>query len=242
MLLGQNGTFYSFSTLLREPRPTKTGLPSCLSGLLPYPTSPVSRQISPSFPPNLLLYYPLPATSPASSPLSPPPAHPRVSLPLSPPPPPPQPASHPAMSGWDEGAVFYSDQAQFPRGGPGGDPSADLTRHSALRKFKEFLRGFTGPTGDFPYRCAPPSLPDLVPRRMVEFALTNPVCFCLMVAARAWCTTATMSPSPSRTSTPSTPSCPTRSGSLPLITYRWCVLVLSEFLLALGSVDVNFLC
>uniref|UniRef100_A0A0D9V1H3 DNA replication licensing factor MCM5 n=1 Tax=Leersia perrieri TaxID=77586 RepID=A0A0D9V1H3_9ORYZ len=56
------------------------------------------------------------------------------------------------MSGWDEGAVFYSDQAQFPRGGPGGDPSADLTRHSALRKFKEFLRGFTAPTGDFPYR------------------------------------------------------------------------------------------
>jgi DNA replication licensing factor MCM5 len=61
------------------------------------------------------------------------------------------------MSGWDEGAVFYSDQAQFPRGGPGGDPSADLTRHSALRKFKEFLRGFTGPTGDFPYRYGPPS-------------------------------------------------------------------------------------
>ncbi|GJM87138.1 hypothetical protein PR202_ga03063 [Eleusine coracana subsp. coracana] len=54
------------------------------------------------------------------------------------------------MSGWDEGAVFYSDQAQFP--GPGGDPTTDLTRHSALRKFKEFLRGFTGPTGDFPYR------------------------------------------------------------------------------------------
>ncbi|KQK01163.1 DNA replication licensing factor MCM5 [Brachypodium distachyon] len=54
------------------------------------------------------------------------------------------------MSGWDEGAVFYSDQAQFPRGGdPGG---AEITRHSALRKFKEFLRGFTGPTGDFPYR------------------------------------------------------------------------------------------
>src|SRR5205814_2267805 len=37
-----------------------------------------------------------------------------------------------AMSGWDEGAVFYSDQAQFPRGGSGGDPTADLTRHSAL--------------------------------------------------------------------------------------------------------------
>uniref|UniRef100_A0A0D9VM69 DNA replication licensing factor MCM5 n=1 Tax=Leersia perrieri TaxID=77586 RepID=A0A0D9VM69_9ORYZ len=54
------------------------------------------------------------------------------------------------MSGWDEGAVFYSDQAQFPHGG--GDPSSDLTRHSALRKFKEFLRGFTSPTGEFPYR------------------------------------------------------------------------------------------
>ncbi|KAF0921118.1 hypothetical protein E2562_038651 [Oryza meyeriana var. granulata] len=37
------------------------------------------------------------------------------------------------MSGWDEGAVFYSDQAQFPRGAPGGDPSSDITRHSALR-------------------------------------------------------------------------------------------------------------
>jgi hypothetical protein len=67
------------------------------------------------------------------------------------------------MSGWDEGAVFYSDQAQFPRGGPGGDPAADLTRHSALRKFKEFLRGFTGPTGDFPYRYAPITLPLLLP-------------------------------------------------------------------------------
>ncbi|VAI50770.1 unnamed protein product [Triticum turgidum subsp. durum] len=53
------------------------------------------------------------------------------------------------MSGWDEGAVFYSDQAQFPQGDPA---AADITRHSALRKFKEFLRGFTGPTGDFPYR------------------------------------------------------------------------------------------
>ncbi|KAM0929749.1 hypothetical protein ACQ4PT_001376 [Festuca glaucescens] len=53
------------------------------------------------------------------------------------------------MSGWDEGAVFYSDQAQFPQGDPA---AADITRHSALRKFKEFLRGFTGPNGDFPYR------------------------------------------------------------------------------------------
>ncbi|XP_010942148.1 DNA replication licensing factor MCM5 [Elaeis guineensis] len=55
------------------------------------------------------------------------------------------------MSGWDEGAVFYSDQAQFPRGG--GDPDqGSLTRHSALRKFKEFIRGFNGDKGDFPYR------------------------------------------------------------------------------------------
>ncbi|XP_072953307.1 DNA replication licensing factor MCM5 [Typha angustifolia] len=55
------------------------------------------------------------------------------------------------MSGWDEGAVFYSDQAQFPRGG--GDPDqSSLTNHTALRKFKEFIRGFNGDKGDFPYR------------------------------------------------------------------------------------------
>lgn len=63
------------------------------------------------------------------------------------------------MSGWDEGAVFYSDQAQFPRGG--GDPNTgNLTRHSALRKFKEFVRGFCGHKGDFPYRsvASPPPL------------------------------------------------------------------------------------
>ncbi|ERN10340.1 DNA replication licensing factor MCM5 [Amborella trichopoda] len=53
------------------------------------------------------------------------------------------------MSGWDEGAVFYSDQAQFPRGDP---DHGSVTRHSALRKFKEFIRGFTGLKGDFPYR------------------------------------------------------------------------------------------
>ncbi|PKU64318.1 DNA replication licensing factor MCM5 [Dendrobium catenatum] len=55
------------------------------------------------------------------------------------------------MSGWDEGAVFYSDQAQFPRGG--GDPDhGSLTRHAALRKFKEFIRGFSGEKGEFLYR------------------------------------------------------------------------------------------
>ncbi|KAG0479580.1 hypothetical protein HPP92_010438 [Vanilla planifolia] len=54
------------------------------------------------------------------------------------------------MSGWDEGAVFYSDQAQFPHG---GDPDhGSLTRHAALRKFKEFVRGFSGEKGDFAYR------------------------------------------------------------------------------------------
>ncbi|KAH9296977.1 hypothetical protein KI387_028659 [Taxus chinensis] len=53
------------------------------------------------------------------------------------------------MSGWDEGSIFYSDQAQFPRGDP--DQGA-LTRHSALRKFKEFIRSYNGEKGDFPYR------------------------------------------------------------------------------------------
>ncbi|GLJ43023.1 hypothetical protein SUGI_0892890 [Cryptomeria japonica] len=53
------------------------------------------------------------------------------------------------MSGWDEGSIFYSDQAQFPRGDP--DQGA-LTRHSALRKFKEFIRSYNGEKGDYPYR------------------------------------------------------------------------------------------
>ena len=57
------------------------------------------------------------------------------------------------MSGWDEGAVYYSDQAQFPRGGAGaGDPETTATRHSVLRKFKEFIRGFESEKNVFPYR------------------------------------------------------------------------------------------
>lgn len=53
------------------------------------------------------------------------------------------------MSGWDEGTVFYSDQARF----PGGDPDqGSLTRHTAQRKFKEFIRSYQGIRGDFPYR------------------------------------------------------------------------------------------
>ncbi|KAJ4792586.1 DNA helicase [Rhynchospora pubera] len=55
------------------------------------------------------------------------------------------------MSGWDEGAVYYSDQAQFPRGGD-PDQNNSVTPHAALRKFKEFIRGFHGSKGDFPYR------------------------------------------------------------------------------------------
>ncbi|KAL6973941.1 minichromosome maintenance protein 5, partial [Sarracenia purpurea var. burkii] len=47
------------------------------------------------------------------------------------------------MSGWDEGAIFYSDQAQFPRGGNGGgDPDQAASRHTVLRKFKEFIRSY----------------------------------------------------------------------------------------------------
>ncbi|KAK6944391.1 MCM domain [Dillenia turbinata] len=57
------------------------------------------------------------------------------------------------MSGWDEGAVYYSDQAQFPRGGGGdSDPATTATRHSTLRKFKEFIRGFETDKNVFPYR------------------------------------------------------------------------------------------
>ncbi|MCO5555411.1 hypothetical protein L7F22_008957 [Adiantum nelumboides] len=53
------------------------------------------------------------------------------------------------MAGWDEGTVFYSDQARF----PGGDPDqGSLTRHTAQRKFKEFIRSYQGLKGDFPYR------------------------------------------------------------------------------------------
>jgi DNA replication licensing factor MCM5 len=53
------------------------------------------------------------------------------------------------MAGWDEGTVFYSDQARF----PGGDPDeGSLTRHTAQRKFKEFIRSYQGIKGDFPYR------------------------------------------------------------------------------------------
>ncbi|KAI4379354.1 hypothetical protein MLD38_005666 [Melastoma candidum] len=59
------------------------------------------------------------------------------------------------MSGWDEGAVYYSDQAAVLGDGTsdGGDPgTSSATRHSVLRKFKEFIRGFQTAKNTFPYR------------------------------------------------------------------------------------------
>ncbi|KAJ8562231.1 hypothetical protein K7X08_011522 [Anisodus acutangulus] len=61
------------------------------------------------------------------------------------------------MSGWDEGAVYYSDQAQFPHGG-GATGDAEngpgASRHVILRKFKEFIRNFPDKSQPnvFPYR------------------------------------------------------------------------------------------
>ncbi|CAA3005115.1 DNA replication licensing factor MCM5 [Olea europaea subsp. europaea] len=61
------------------------------------------------------------------------------------------------MSGWDEGEIYYSDQAQFPPGGgSSGDQAHGTSRHVALQKFKEFLRNFQCKTQPnvFPYREA----------------------------------------------------------------------------------------
>lgn len=56
------------------------------------------------------------------------------------------------MSGWDEGAVYYSDQAQFPGGRNGENQEQLASRHSVLLKFKEFIRGFETNKNIFPYR------------------------------------------------------------------------------------------
>ncbi|XP_061990739.1 DNA replication licensing factor MCM5 [Rosa rugosa] len=61
------------------------------------------------------------------------------------------------MSGWDEGAVYYSDQAQSLGGDtddPGSNVAAAASRHSVLQKFKEFIRNFEtqSSTNVFPYR------------------------------------------------------------------------------------------
>lgn len=56
------------------------------------------------------------------------------------------------MSGWDEGAVFYSDQAQFPEDAAGGATTEATRRHSVQIKFKEFIRNFEREKNVFPYR------------------------------------------------------------------------------------------
>ncbi|CAK9326524.1 unnamed protein product [Citrullus colocynthis] len=60
------------------------------------------------------------------------------------------------MSGWDEGGIYYSDQAQSLGDGTGigrsGDADDKATHHSVLRKFKEFIRGFEADKNVFPYR------------------------------------------------------------------------------------------
>nr|KYP46283.1 DNA replication licensing factor mcm5-A [Cajanus cajan] len=57
------------------------------------------------------------------------------------------------MSGWDEGAVYYSDQALAGDDGAGlrGDGGTD-SNHSLLQKFKEFIRNFETANNVFPYR------------------------------------------------------------------------------------------
>ncbi|RAL37740.1 unnamed protein product [Cuscuta campestris] len=61
------------------------------------------------------------------------------------------------MSGWDEGAIFYSDKAHYPNGGGSGDADqGSKSRHVILQKFKEFIRNFPDRTQPnvFPYRDA----------------------------------------------------------------------------------------
>lgn len=54
-----------------------------------------------------------------------------------------------AMAGWDEGNVFYSDQQLEDTDINASDAA---TRHTAQRKFKEFIRSFGDVKGPFPYR------------------------------------------------------------------------------------------
>ncbi|KAF3452998.1 hypothetical protein FNV43_RR03431 [Rhamnella rubrinervis] len=60
------------------------------------------------------------------------------------------------MSGWDEGAIYYSDQAQSLGDGSGGlgdsSASATATHHSVLQKLKEFIRNFETVNNSWPYR------------------------------------------------------------------------------------------
>ncbi|OIV99868.1 hypothetical protein TanjilG_26206 [Lupinus angustifolius] len=50
------------------------------------------------------------------------------------------------MSGWDEGGIYYSDQANSWEG------EADASNHSLLLKFNEFIRNFESHNNVFPYR------------------------------------------------------------------------------------------
>ncbi|WRX32916.1 MCM domain - like 9 [Theobroma cacao] len=59
------------------------------------------------------------------------------------------------MSGWDEGAVYYSNQAQFTEASSEAEAAAassTASRHSVLLKFKEFIRNFEKEKNVFPYR------------------------------------------------------------------------------------------
>ncbi|KAJ1382390.1 P-loop containing nucleoside triphosphate hydrolase [Sesbania bispinosa] len=55
------------------------------------------------------------------------------------------------MSGWDEGGVYYSDQAHSWDDGR-GEAEAAASNHSLLQKFKEFIRNFETGNNVFPYR------------------------------------------------------------------------------------------
>lgn len=56
------------------------------------------------------------------------------------------------MSGWDEGGVYYSDQAHSWDDGRGGETDAAISNHTILQKFKEFIRNFETGNNVFPYR------------------------------------------------------------------------------------------
>ncbi|XP_054822131.1 DNA replication licensing factor MCM5 [Prosopis cineraria] len=56
------------------------------------------------------------------------------------------------MSGWDEGAVYYSDQAHSWDDRGGDAPTAAADNHTILQKLKEFIRNFETDKNVFPYR------------------------------------------------------------------------------------------
>ncbi|XP_004508387.1 DNA replication licensing factor MCM5 [Cicer arietinum] len=55
------------------------------------------------------------------------------------------------MSGWDEGGVYYSDQAHSWDDNR-GETEAAASNHTILQKFKEFIRNFETGNNVFPYR------------------------------------------------------------------------------------------